>query len=138
VAGAAGLPLVLVGAMAPALAKIPLIGDLLPAKPVVRKLGPTAPVVPGSMPEAQFLALLKGNDLQALNRACREAVSFGFDQRVQLLQERLLTAAPAPQPLPVVLVNANALLTPASPPMGPWRCSTAMALGPAGSRRSGG
>ena len=54
-----GLPLL----AAPALAKIPLIGDLLPAKPVVRKLGPTAPVVPGSMPEAQFLALLKGTDL---------------------------------------------------------------------------
>jgi hypothetical protein len=30
---------------------------------------------------------------------------------LQLLQERLLTAAPAPQPLSVVLVNANALLT---------------------------
>jgi hypothetical protein len=88
-----------------------LIGDLLPAKPVVRKLGPTAPVVPGSMPEAQFLALLKGNNLQSLNLACREAVSFGFDQRVQLMQARLMTAAPAPQPLPVVLQNANALLT---------------------------
>lgn len=109
--GAAGAALLLGGAAAPALAKIPLIGDLLPAKPVVRQLGPTAPVVPGSMPEAQFLALLKGNDLQALNLACREAAAFGFDQRLQLLQARLLTAAPAPQPLSVVLVNANALLT---------------------------
>ena len=108
---AAALPLLLAGATPAALAKIPLIGDLLPAKPVVRKLGRTAPVVPGSMTEAQFLALLKSSDLQALNLGCREAVSFGFDQRVQLLQARLLTAAPAPQPLPVVLVNANALLT---------------------------
>ena len=108
---AVALPLLLVGATTAALAKIPLIGDLLPAKPVVRKLGRTAPVVPGSMTEAQFLALLKSSDLQALNLGCREAVSFGFDQRVQLLQARLLTAAPAPQPLPVVLVNANALLT---------------------------
>jgi len=103
--GTAGL------AAAPAAAKLPLIGDLLPAKPVVRKLGPTAPVVPGSMPEAQFLALLKTGDLQALNRACQEAAGFGFTQRLQLLQARLLTVAPPPQPLAVVLVNANALLT---------------------------
>ena len=103
--GTAGL------APAPAAAKLPLLGDLLPAKPVVRKLGPTAPVVPGSMPEAQFLALLKNGDLQALNLACQEAASFGFNQRLLLLQERLLTVAPPPQPLAVVLVNANALLS---------------------------
>ncbi|MFM8545475.1 MAG: hypothetical protein ACKOAP_10900 [Vulcanococcus sp.] len=108
--GAAAV-LLLGNAVAPALAKIPILGDLLPAKPVVRKLGPTAPVVAGSMPEAQFLQLLNSSNLQALNLACREAVDFGFDQRLQLLQARLMTAAPAPQPLSVVLVNANALLT---------------------------
>ena len=108
---AAGLPLLLGNAVAPALAKIPILGDLLPAKPVVRKLGPTAPVVAGSMPEAQFLQLLNSSNLQTLNLACREAADFSFDQRLQLLQARLMTAAPAPQPLPVVLVNANALLT---------------------------
>jgi len=108
--GAAAV-LLLGNAVAPALAKIPILGDLLPAKPVVRKLGPTAPVVAGSMPEAQFLQLLNSSNLQALNLACREAVDFGFDQRLQLLQARLMTAAPAPQPLSVVLINANALLT---------------------------
>jgi hypothetical protein len=91
---------------------IKLVGGFLFEKPApVPEPGPSAPPLPGSMPEAQFQELLQQGDLQALNLACQEAVRFDFVTRLRLLQERLMLIAPAPQPLPVVLVNANALLS---------------------------
>jgi hypothetical protein len=77
----------------------------------VPKPGPSAPDVPGSTPEAVFQRLLVEGDLPALHQACQEAASFDFTTRLRLLQARLLDVAPAPQPLGVVLVNANALLS---------------------------
>ena len=73
--------------------------------------GPSAPPVPGSTPEVRFQALLRRGTISQLNLACQEAASFGFTTRLRLLQARLLTVALAPQPLPVVLTNANALLS---------------------------
>ena len=100
------------GLLMPVEAKLPLIGDLLRGKPAPKKpTGPSAPDVEGSTPEAEFQELLKSGDLQALNLACQEAASFDFVTRLRLLQQRLLEIAPAPQPFPVVLVNANALLS---------------------------
>lgn len=83
---------------------------LTPRAPAI-KPGPSAPNVPGSTPEAVFQRQLKTADLPALNLACQEAVSFDFTTRLRLLQARLLAIAPPPQPLAVVLTNANALLS---------------------------
>ncbi len=88
-----------------------VLGGFFEPKAPVPEPGPSAPAVPGSMPEAQFQELLVNGDLQALNLACVEAASFDFSKRLQLLQARLLTIAPAPQPFQTVLVNANALLS---------------------------
>jgi len=81
-----------------------------PSAPIPKR-GPSAPNLPGSTPEAVFQQLLVQGDLQALNLACQEAASFDFTTRLQLLQARLVAIAPAPQPVGVVLVNANALLS---------------------------
>ena len=83
---------------------------LIPKAPPL-KPGPSAPDRPGSTPEAVFQAQLRTADLPSLNLACQEAASFDFTTRLRLLQARLLAIAPAPQPLAVVLVNANALLS---------------------------
>ena len=109
--------LVVAGLLSPAPARaqlgvIKLLGGFLFEKPApAPKPGPSAPELPGSTPEAQFQELLVKGDLQALNLACQEAVRFDFVTRLRLLRARLLTIAPAPQPLPVVLTNANALLS---------------------------
>ena len=87
------------------------LGGFFEKKAPVPDPGPSAPPLPGSMPEAQFQELLLKGDLPSLNQACLEAASFDFTKRLQLLQARLLTIAPAPQPFAVVLVNANALLS---------------------------
>ncbi len=88
-----------------------VIGGFFEPKAPVPEPGPSAPPVPGSMPEVQFQELLVKGDLPALNLACLEADGFGFTKRLQLLQARLLAMAPAPQPFQTVLVNANALLS---------------------------
>jgi len=88
-----------------------VVGGFFEPKAPVPEPGPSAPPVPGSMPEAQFQELLVKGDLTALNQACLEADGFGFTKRQQLLQARLLAMAPAPQPFQTVLVNANALLS---------------------------
>ena len=87
------------------------LGGFFERKAPVPDPGPSAPDLPGSTPEAQFQQLLVSGDLQALNQACLEAASFDFNKRLALLRTRLLAIAPAPQPLAVVLVNANALLS---------------------------
>lgn len=88
-----------------------VLGGFFEPKAPVPEPGPSAPALPGSMPEAQFQELLVQGDLPALNLACVEAASFDFTKRLQLLQARLLAIAPAPQPFRTVLVNANALLS---------------------------
>ena len=55
-------------------------------------------------------ALLKTGNLDALAGGCQNALAKGDAGQVRLLQQRLLTVKPAPQPLPVVLANADALL----------------------------
>lgn len=73
--------------------------------------GPSAPALPGSTPEPVFQDLLRTGDLQALDQACKEAVTFDFVTRLRLLRQRLMLVAPAPQPLSVVLRNADVLLS---------------------------
>lgn len=105
------LLLLALAATQPAQAQLPVLGDLFKRRPPVPPPGPSAPPTPGATPEALFQQQLRQADLPSLNLACQEADRFGFEQRLRLLQARLLTVAPAPQPLPVVLVNANALLS---------------------------
>ena len=110
--GALALVLGQVGPAQAQLGIIKLVGGFLFERPApAPKPGPSAPAVPGSTPEDQFQELLVKGDLAALNLACQEAVRFDFVTRMRLLQARLLAIAPAPQPLPVVLMNANALLS---------------------------
>jgi hypothetical protein len=75
---------------------------------------PVAPVPSGPPPplsEEAFAAFLKLDDLDRLNLACVQIVQEDNTLRLRLLRERLLAMRPAPQPLPVVLANAEVLLT---------------------------
>ncbi len=75
--------------------------------------GPVAggPVAAGPISEADFQQLLRTADLDRLNLLCGQLIEAGDDVRLRLLRERLLTIHPAPQPLPVVLANAEVLLS---------------------------
>jgi len=48
--------------------------------------------------------------LEALDQACQAARQRGDLKAIKLIQRRLLVVMPAPQPLPVVLANADTLL----------------------------
>lgn len=63
------------------------------------------------MSEAAFAALLKLDDLDQLNLACGRILQEDNPTRLRLLQNHLLDLYPAPQPLPVLLANAEVLLT---------------------------
>jgi hypothetical protein len=86
-----------------------------PALPVIVAPAPTpaaAPLAPLS--EAEFAARLASADLAGLDALCRR--SLAEDDRLRLerlerLRQRLLAIDPAPQPLPVVLANADVLLS---------------------------
>lgn len=57
------------------------------------------------------IALLRDGDLNALAAACVSAVRRRDGPQLRQLQQRLLTIHPAPQPLVVVLANAQSLLS---------------------------
>ena len=94
-----------------------------PATPAAPSLpAPVAPsgivsplplAAPGPVPleETTFLRLLGSADLDRLALLCRQLVDAGDGERLRRLRQRLLTIHPAPQPLPVVLANADVLLT---------------------------
>jgi hypothetical protein len=74
--------------------------------------GPPAASAPSApMSEAAFNALLQLSDLDQLNTACVRIVQEDNPSRLRLLQNHLLDLKPAPQPLPVLLANAEVLLT---------------------------
>jgi len=75
--------------------------------PPADSTAPTEPLIS----EAEFQQLLRTADLDRLNLLCTQLVAAGDDIRLRLLRERLLTIHPAPQPLPVVLANAEVMLT---------------------------
>ncbi|MCP9775169.1 hypothetical protein [Cyanobium sp. WAJ14-Wanaka] len=64
-----------------------------------------------AQPGAGKAGLSQSGAGQDLASACEEAIAKGDSSTVQLLQERLMTIKPAPQPLAVVLANAQVLLT---------------------------
>ncbi|MEB3305443.1 MAG: hypothetical protein VKL58_04430 [Cyanobacteriota bacterium] len=96
-------------------AKVPQSQRLSGPTPLVPP--PTAPVAPAlsgpppPLSEEAFAALLKLDDLDQLNQACVQILQEDNSLRLRLLRERLLEVRPAPQPLPVVLANAEVLLT---------------------------
>lgn len=74
--------------------------------------GPAEPVAPiPPLSEDAFQSLLKDDDLERLNLGCARILQEDNTPRLRLLQERLLQVRPAPQPLPVVLANAEVLLS---------------------------
>lgn len=87
------------GAVQPAVA--------LPAEAAATPVAPAMPL----LSDAEFQQLLRSADLDRLNGLCAQLVEAGDDTRLRLLRERLLTIHPAPQPLAVVLANAEVLLS---------------------------
>ncbi len=78
--------------------------------------GPSGPTQepeepPPLLSEKEFADLLGDGDLEQLDAACRQSAEAGLDERLRQLQQRLLTLHPAPQPLEVVLANADVLLS---------------------------
>jgi hypothetical protein len=63
------------------------------------------------MEERAFAAALASEELPVLELACQDAARFDLPVRLRQLRERLVALRPAPQPLTVVLANANALIS---------------------------
>jgi hypothetical protein len=66
-------------------------------------------VLPPLSPEA-FEQLLATEDLEQLARGCLQLVQYDDAERLHRLNDHLLALHPAPQPLPVILANADVLL----------------------------
>ncbi len=66
---------------------------------------------PPPLSDAEFGAQLAAADLAGLDQLCRRSIDEGLSSRLRKLRERLLAIHQAPQPLPVVLANADVLLT---------------------------
>ncbi|MGA1304045.1 MAG: hypothetical protein ACO3ZD_08385 [Cyanobium sp.] len=88
-----------------------LSGPGLAVPALTKPVAPAPPGPPAPLSEEAFAALLKQDDLDALNLACVQILQEDNLLRLRLLRERLLEVRPAPQPLPVVLANAEVLLT---------------------------
>ena len=65
--------------------------------------------------ELALVPLLRSGSLDELAQLCPQLVQEGDGRLLQKLQARLLTIKPAPQPLPVVLANADVLLRCSAP-----------------------
>ncbi|MCT0249451.1 hypothetical protein [Synechococcus sp. CS-205] len=72
---------------------------------------PVPPVLSLPMDEQAFLAALASDQLPVLEEACQDSARFDLPGRLRQLKDRLVALRPAPQPLPVVLSNANALIS---------------------------
>ncbi|MCP9786469.1 hypothetical protein KBZ04_09425 [Cyanobium sp. N5-Cardenillas] len=66
---------------------------------------------PPLLSDKAFADLLRDGDLEQLDAACRQSADADLGERLRQLQQRLLTLHPAPQPLEVVLANADVLLS---------------------------
>ena len=97
-----------------------------PAPPPPRSsspaLAPAASVPAASVPaasaravppltQAEFQELLRRGSLEQLAEGCQRVVAEERLDRLRRIRERLLLILPAPQPLPVVLANAEVLLS---------------------------
>ena len=66
-----------------------------------------------SVPMAQeaFETVLVEGGLRELTLACEDSARFGANERLQLLRDRLMLVAPAPQSFEVVMANARGLMS---------------------------
>ena len=69
-----------------------------------------APALP-PLSQAEFQELLRHGTLEQLAEGCQRVVEEDRLDRLRRIRERLLLILPAPQPLPVVLANAEVLLS---------------------------
>ena len=67
--------------------------------------------VPPPLSQAEFQELLRHGTLEQLAEGCQRVVEADRLDRLRRIRERLLLILPAPQPLPVVLANAEVLLS---------------------------
>jgi len=83
-----------------------------PAGPTPPSPGQVAPApAPPSLSQAQFQEFLRRGTLEQLAEGCQRVVAEERLDRLRQIRERLLLILPAPQPLPVVLANAEVLLS---------------------------
>ncbi len=91
------------------LAAQPLRAAAIPAEATAPL--PAASVSPPPLSDAAFAVQLAAADLGGLDQLCQRSLEDGLPSRLRSLRQRLLLIHPAPQPLPVVLANADVLLT---------------------------
>jgi len=83
-----------------------------PAGPPPPSLGQATPApAPPPLSQAEFQELLRHGTLEQLAEGCQRVVEEDRLDRLRRIRERLLLILPAPQPLPVVLANAEVLLS---------------------------
>ena len=95
------------------------VGSQAPPAAIVSPAGPAAagPAAPGTAPvapvlsDAAFAKLIATASLETLDPLCRQLAEDNAIARLRLVRERLLAIHPAPQPLAVVLANADVLLS---------------------------
>ena len=86
---------------------------LLAAVPGTAASGTSMPLESSAvpMPQDAFETVLMEGDIPQLHLACEQSASVGANERLQLLRDRLMLIAPAPQSFDVVMANARALMS---------------------------
>jgi hypothetical protein len=80
------------------------------ASPIEPGQAASAPAAP-PLTSAEFQELLRHGTLEQLAEGCQRVTAEDRLDRLRQIRERLLLILPAPQPLPVVLANAEVLLS---------------------------
>ena len=92
-------------------AAAPLLPAAAPLLPAAAAALPAPAPVPPPLSQAEFQELLRHGTLEQLAEGCQRVVEADRLDRLRRIRERLLLILPAPQPLPVVLANAEVLLS---------------------------
>lgn len=80
------------------------------ATPAAATAVPASKVPPAPFTTSELQALLRHGSLEELALGCERAQAEDRLDRLRMIRDRLLTLLPAPQPLPVILANADVLL----------------------------
>ena len=111
------LPAAAATASSPAAAsqRVPVPAAISGPEPAATPPPSPGQAVPASAPpplsQAEFQELLRQGTLEQLAEGCQRVVEEDRLERLRRIRERLLLILPAPQPLPVVLANAEVLLS---------------------------
>ncbi len=98
----------------PAQSRTPVGPAALPQPAAIVSPVGTGAGIPAAAPllsDAAFASLIAGASLETLDPLCRQLAEESATARLRLVRQRLLTMHPAPQPLAVVLANADVLLS---------------------------